>query len=164
MFRILQPRRRMLPISRGYFLPSHSRHPTKWCIRLLGSSHTTLPVGDRAVREPMAWLGLRHFSPMQGGAECGEHSVTLWLWPPSWVPHFPKLTLLAPPPTTLVCHHIASSWILQSWLCLASRPLCMLFPPMAGLTPPQGSPPDSLPISVSPYQAPFFMVAILRCH
>lgn len=56
MFRILQPRRRMLPLSREYFLPSHFKCPIKWCIRLLGSSHTTLPMGNHGA-EGMAGVG-----------------------------------------------------------------------------------------------------------
>ena len=97
MFRILQPRRRMLPMSRGYFLPIHSRHPTNWCIRLLGSSHTTLPVSNWEVRELRAWLGSGHPSPTRQGWAC-----EMFLSPSgSGRPHGPaqpQTSLLAPPP------------------------------------------------------------------
>ena len=102
----------MLPISRGYFLPFHSRHPTKWCIRLLGSSHTTFPVGNPVFRQPWAWCNSA--IPLQYGLGVGDSgNVPVILQPgsPSRAPHYPKPAPLAPPPPL---YNTASSCMLQA--------------------------------------------------
>ena len=122
MFRTLQPRRRMLPLSSGYFLPFHSRHPTKWCIRLLGSSHTTFPVGNPVFREPRAWCNSA--TPLQYGLGVGDSGnipVTLQPGPPAQAPHYPKLAPMAPPPPL---YNTASSWMLQAG-CSWPQGLCV---------------------------------------
>ena len=106
MFRTLQPRRSTLPMSRGCFLPFHSRHPTKWCNLLLGSSHTTLPgghvggrsgshrlVGGGGARPALSELG-------RGGRRCPPPAPATRTGPalPHSGPAHPCTTPRQPPP------------------------------------------------------------------
>lgn len=85
-------------MSREYFLSFHSRHPTKWCNRLLGASHVTVPVGSQVVSGQWAQALLPRF-PAPGAGE----NILATLTSPS-----------VPQTCPLVPQHRAASGRLQS--------------------------------------------------